>query len=147
MTAPTGNTAGFHKRLFYGPPGSSAGTRITNAVDATYENGIDTGDTTRDGDGDAPPIATEQVTRRTVSLTLTMRRRTDDATLTAMISAATGGTLIAYRHHDYEGAPGFNGDVNVSMSREASQTDTQNVTFTLTPNDDIRTPALNAAYA
>lgn len=133
---------GFEGKIFYGAAGSTASTEITNSRDITYNMDPEKGDTTERGDGSAPPIVTERVTARVVSIEWTMLNKTSDTTLEALRVAAYAGLPVAIRTKDYASGKGFDGDVTISVSHGKPYRGEQTYQFTASPCDDDRAPQL-----
>lgn len=138
----------FEGQAFYGAAGATATTELTNCRDITYELEVEKGDTTVRGtqaSPAAPPIKTEKVTIRSVSIEVTMLYDSADTNLAAMLTAAFGGLAWALRTKDYASGVGFNGDVTSSVSRPFPLNGEQVITFTCTPTrDEGRDPTLHA---
>lgn len=136
---------GYEKVLYYGTAGSQAATQITNFTDLDYDIGTETGETTENGDGTSSPIVTKRVTARTATITWTMLNKTTDTSLAALIAAARAGTTVALYYKDYSSGKGYDGDVILTVRNGAPLKGEQTFEFTAEPNDDDRTPQLNAS--
>ncbi len=136
---------GYEKVLYYGTAGSQAATQLTIIRDVTYNTTTEKGETTANGDGNAPPIVTERVTARSVELTFDMINDSANASLASMIAAARAGTTVALYYKDYSTGKGFDGDVILEVENGAPYKGEQTYSFTARPNDDDRTPSLNAS--
>lgn len=136
---------GFERVLYYGVAGSTAGTQITTARDIKYDIGNSQGETTVGGAGTDAPIETFRVASRTAKLTWNMINRTSDTNLTAIQAAAAAGTPVAIYFKDRSAGKGFDGDVNVTVSKGAPYKGEQTVDIECTPNAESRAPSLNAS--
>jgi hypothetical protein len=136
---------GYEKVLYYGTAGSQAGTQLTIIRDVTYNVTSEKGETTANGDGSTPPITTERVTGITAELGFDMINDSSDASLASMIAAARAGTTVALYYKDYSSGKGFDGDVILEVENGAPYKGEQTFSFTARPNDDDRTPSLNAS--
>jgi len=136
---PSGVKMGFEGEIYYGVAGSTAGTKLTNSRDITYNSDPTKGETTVRGDGSAPPIETERVVSVKFSIEWLMLRRTD-ASLEALIAAAVVGTPVAIRTKDFAAGKGFDGDMTLSMKHGAPYKGEQTYAFTATVTDELRTP-------
>ena len=134
---------GFEGLLYYGVAGSTAATQVGNSrdINETYET--EDGETTVRGTS-AIPISTFRVTCLNYSLEWTMLNKSSDATLTALRTAAATGAPVAIRTIDHSGSVGFDGDMIVKMTKGKPLKGEQTFQFTGLPNDDNRTPLLNA---
>ena len=136
---------GYERGFYYGTAGSTAATQLTRARDVTYESGNTQGETTGGGDGSAPPIEVFRVATRTAKVTWNMVVDSADTALTAMLAAARTGVPVAVRLKSAVAAgTGYDGDCNISVSQGAPYKGEQTVDFEATPNDELRTPLLNA---
>lgn len=134
---------GYQSLLYYGTAGSTAATQITNCRDVKYSIGNKKAPTTVKGSGSSPPIEVERVVGLTASITWQMMDRASDTTLTALLAAAAGGTVVALRTLPHSGGTGYDGDVTVSCEIGQPYQGENTYDFTATPNDDNRTPSLN----
>lgn len=124
---------GFEGQIFYGAAGSTAGTLLENTTDINYNLEPERGNTTVRGDGSAPPITTEQVTIRGITIEWTMINDTTDASFEAMRVAAFSGSPIALRTKDYAAGKGFDGDVTLAATNGMPLNGEQTTQFTATP--------------
>jgi Tfp pilus assembly major pilin PilA len=135
---------GFEGLIYYGTAGSTAATQITNSRDISETIDIEEGDTTVRGAGSSPPIKTSRVTGITYGLDWQMVEKSDDTTLTALKAAAVAGTPIAIRTKSYASGTGYDGDMVIKFKKGTPLKGEQTYDFTGVPNDDNRTPQLNA---
>jgi hypothetical protein len=135
---------GFEGEIYYGAAGSTASVQLLNSRDVTYGLTIEEGDTTRRGNGSSPPINTSRVTALVASIEFQMINDITDTSLTAIKAAAFAGNSVAIRTKDYASGAGFDGDMNVTVSLPYPLRGEQVVDVQCTPNDDTRTPILNA---
>lgn len=133
---------GFEGEIYYGAAGSTASTKLTNSRDINYNLDPEKGDTTERGDGSAPPIVTERVAARVVSIDWTMLNKVGDTSLEALRVAAYAGLPVALRLKDYDSGKGYDGDVTLSVAHGKPYRGEQTYQFTATPNDDQRAPQL-----
>jgi Tfp pilus assembly major pilin PilA len=135
---------GFEGEIYYGVAGSTAATKITNSRDITETLDIEEGDTTVRGSGASPPIKTSRVTGITYGIDWQMLDKSDDTTLTALKVAAATGVPVAIRTKSYSSGTGYDGDMIIKFKKGIPLRGEQTVDFTGIPNDDNRTPQLNA---
>lgn len=133
---------GFEGEIYYGVKGSTAATKITNVRDVTITTDTEKGDTTIRGDGTAPPIGTNRVTRVNWSCEFTMLNKTDDTSLEALRVAAAAGTAVAIRMKDKSAGKGFNGDVNLTVTEGHPINGEQTLQFNAEPNGEDRAPVI-----
>jgi hypothetical protein len=137
---------GFEGKLYYGAAGSTAATLIQNiSGDVTCEVSTEQGETTQRGDGASPPLVTQSVVARSVSITFSMLEKAagDDAVLEALKVAAAAGTAVALRMKDHAAGKGFDGDVILSMKTTQPAKGASGYEFTATPTlDGGRAPQL-----
>ena len=111
---------GYERQLFIGTAGSAAATQLTNVVDINHDIELQYGDTTVRGLSTSLPIGTQKPTRRTPSITWSMRDQPNDAQLVTLRAAAKAGTAISIVIKEYNSASVattiFDGDVNVKVS-------------------------------
>jgi hypothetical protein len=141
---PTNIKMGFEGLVYFtATPGSTASTNLTNVKDVSYNLEVEKGNTTVRGDSSAPPIETEDVTIRKVSIEFTMIKDTTDTALEALLTAAYGGTGFALRLKDYSSGKGFDGDVTATVSRGKPLNGEQTLQITCTPSRSYgRAPSL-----
>lgn len=136
---------GYERGFYYGTAGSTAATQLTRARDVTYEVGNSQGEVTAAGAGSSPPIEVFRVATLTAKITWSMVNDSADTALTALLAAARAGTAVAIRLKSATGAgTGYDGDCNISVTQGAPYKGEQTVDFEATPNDELRTPSLNA---
>lgn len=134
---------GFEGLIYHGTAGSSAGTQITNATDASYKLDVEEGDTTVRGSGSAVPIETMRVTVRKVEFEWTMVNKTDDTSLAALLTAAFAGTAIAIKTKDHSSGKGMDADCYLKVENGQPLKGEQTYKFTAKPTDDEgRAPSL-----
>lgn len=134
---------GFEGLAYYGAPGSTASTAITDSADLSYNLDVEKGNTTIRGDSTVPPIETEDVTIRKAQIEINMLNRTTDAVLEALRVAAASGAAVALRMKDHAAGKGFDGDVTLSEQEGRPLRGEQTIKFTATPTRSAgRTPSL-----
>lgn len=131
---------GFEGEAFIGTAGNTGANRLTNSRDITYSVEHERGNTTVRGNSDAPPIQTEEVTLRILSITVQMINDTTDTNLQTMLTAAFAGTRIALRTKDRAAGKGFDGDVSITASNPYPLAGEQVIDFTCTPSRALRVP-------
>jgi hypothetical protein len=136
---------GFEGEAFIGTAGSTGATRLSNSRDITYAVEHDKGSTRVRGDGTAPPIHTEEVVGRILTINIQMVNDTSDTALQTMLTAAFNGTRIALRLKDYTSGKGFDGDVTLTASNAYPLAGEQVIDFVCTPSRALRTPQPYAA--
>jgi hypothetical protein len=124
---------GFEGILYYGTAGSTAATQLTGCGDITVGGDVERGNTTARGDSTVPPIETEDVTIRKLSIEFDMLNDATDTSLAALNTAWSTGTGVALRGKDYSSGHGPDGDFTLSRSAPWKLKDTQVVTFTAMP--------------
>lgn len=132
---------GFEGKIYYGTAGSEGTTEITNSRDINYNIDTEKGDTTVRGSSGVP-INTSRVTALGVTVEWTMLNKTDDSTLTALLTAAAAGNPVAIRTKSHSSGLGFDGDAILDVRQGKPIKGEQTYQFTATPNDDNRTPSL-----
>ena len=134
---------GFEGEIYYGAPGSTAGTLLENAIDVGINMDAERAPTSVRGDGTVPPINTEQVVALTVSIEFSMIHDTSDAALEAMRVAVATGAPVAIRMKDEASGKGFDGDVTLGLKHDKALKSEQKFDFTATPTKQSgRTPVL-----
>jgi len=133
----------FEGLLYRGPAGSTATTQITGHRDVTYTIDGDDGDTTSQGDGSAVPIETMSPTSVRMEITFNMVNDSSDTSLTALVAAAAARTPIALRTKDHSSGLGFDGDVNLKMTKGKPFKGEQTIDFTAIPTRVNRAPQAN----
>lgn len=141
---PTTIKMGFEGQVYFtASPGSTAVTLLENVKDVSYNFEVEKGNTTVRGDGSEPPIGTEDVTIRNVSIEFTMINETTDTALAAMLTALYGGTGVALRLKDYSSGKGFDGDCTGTVAHGKPLNGEQTLQFTFTPSRSYgRAPSL-----
>lgn len=138
---------GFEGLLYYGAAGSTAATQITNARDITIGHGLEKGDTTVRGNGSGPVVNSSRVVAIDHSLSFQMVNKSDDATLTALLTAAAAGEPVALRGKDHSAGKGPDFDYILEVSKGQPFKGEQTVDFTCTPTDEAgRDPELANLY-
>lgn len=107
---------GFEGKLYIGTAGSTAATLLTNVRDVQIARSTNKGNTTVRGDGTAPPVETQRVTRRIQSITWQMINDSDDTELETLRVADAAGTPVAVRMKDSATGKGFDGDCIIEIS-------------------------------
>jgi hypothetical protein len=132
---PTNIKMGFEGQiLFSATPGATATTLLENVKDANYNLEVEKGNTTVRGDGTEPPIETEDVTIRKVTIDFTMIKDTTDTALEALLTALYAGTGVAIRMKDYSAGKGFDGDCTGTVGRGKPLNGEQTLQINLTPS-------------
>lgn len=124
---------GFEGILYYGAPGSTAATQITNCKDITISRDVERGNTTVRGDSSVAPIETEHVTLRKLQVEFTMLNDSTDTTLEALRVAVATGAGVALRGKDYSSGKGPDADFTLSQSDPWTLNGEQAITFTAVP--------------
>lgn len=123
--------------------GSTAATLLENCKDVAYNLEVDKGNTTVRGDSSAPPIETEDVTIRRVSIEFMMIKDTTDTALEALLTALYAGSAVALRLKDYSAGKGFDGDCTGTVANGEPLNGEQTLQFTFTPSRSYgRAPSL-----
>lgn len=129
---------GFEGPIYYGVAGAQASSAIENSRDITYSLDTETGSTKVRGDGSSPPINTERVTGRVVSIDFQTIYKSDDSVVEAMLVASFAGTPVALRTKSYSSGKGYDGDVILKHKWNEPISGEQTIDWTATPNDDAR---------
>jgi hypothetical protein len=138
---------GFEGLLYYGVAGSTGATQITNARDITIAYTPEKGDTTVRGDGSGPVVNSSRVVAIAHTLSFQMVNKSDDTTLTALLTAAAAGTPVALRGKDYTAGKGPDMDYTLEVSKGQPYKGEQTIDFTCEPTDESgRDPALALLY-
>lgn len=135
---------GFEGQVLFGnTPGSTAATLLENVKDVNYNLEVEKGNTTVRGDGSAPPIETEDVTIRRVTIDFAMIKDTSDTALEALLVHLYAGTGFALRLKDYSSGKGFDGDCTGTVARGKPLNGEQTLQITCTPSRSYgRAPSL-----
>lgn len=134
---------GFQTRLYVGTAGTVATTQVENALDVDYKIATQKGATTDRGTGGAPPITTENVTQRGVTITWGMNNDPDNAQLLLFQAAAIAGNPISIKLVTGSGATLFDGDVILEKDYDAPLAGPATYNFTAVPTKQLgRTPTL-----
>lgn len=134
---------GFEGILYYGSPGSTASTQITNCKDITITRDVERGNTTVRGDSSVAPIETEHVTLRKLQIEFVMLNDSTDSIVEALRVAVATGAAVALRGVDYAAGKGPDGDFTLSQSDPWPLNGEQAITFTATPTRGSgRTPQI-----
>jgi hypothetical protein len=126
-----------------GTPGADAsvgGTLLENSRDISYSVDTEMGDTTVRGDSSAPPIGTEEVTKRVLAITIQMINDTSDTIFATMMAAAFNSSRVALRLKDRASGKGFDGDVTLTASNPYPLNGEQVIDFTAKPSRASRAP-------
>lgn len=124
---------GFQTRLYVGTAGQNAETQVENALDVDYKIATKKGATTDRGTGGLPPITTENVTQRGVTITWGMNNDPDNAQLLLFQAAAIAGAPIAIKVTTGSGAVLFHGDVILDKDYDAPLDGPATYSFTAVP--------------
>lgn len=135
---------GYQLRLYLGTAGTTAATQITQATDIDYDVATTKGNTTSRGTGGLPPIMTENVTQRQVTVTWKqLNDPTNDTTLATLIAAAIAGNPMALKLTTGSGATLLDCDVVLTKKYNAPLTGEGTYDFTATPTKQMgRTPTI-----
>lgn len=134
---------GFQTRLYVGTAGQDAATQVENALDVDYKIATQKGPTTARGTGGLPPITTENVTQRGVTITWGMNNDPDDAPLLTIIAAAKLGEPISIKLTTGSGVTLFHGDCILEKDYDAPLAGSATYNFTAVPTKQSgRTPTL-----
>lgn len=141
---PTNVKMGFEGQVFFGAsPGSTAATLLENITDVSYNFDLEKGNTTVRGDGSVPPIETEDVTIRKVTIEFTMLKDVTDTALESLLESIYAGDGFAIRMKDYASGKGFDGDCTGTVARGKPLRGEQTLQITCTPSRGYgRAPAL-----
>lgn len=138
---------GYESVLCIGDAGAqvavNGSTRVICATDIDYSNEVEYGETTCRGEGTSVPIKTERVSCIHAEISFKMLKKNNDGVLQALLLAARTGAPVGVWYKDYTGGYGYNGDMNVKVKHNAPLKSEQTFEFTMTANDDWRTPVLN----
>lgn len=139
---------GYEGVLKYGVAGSSGATPITNCRDVAYTFVPEKGDTSVRGDGSGPIVPSSRVVAIAHKLTFNMVNKSDDATLTAILTAAVAGTPVALRGVDFDGGKGPDFDYTIEVNAGQPFKGEQTFDFTCEPTDESgRDPVLAQLWA
>jgi hypothetical protein len=135
---------GYEGLVYFGStPGSTAATLLQNLKDVTYNFEVEKGNTTVRGDGTAPPIETEDITIRKITIEFTAIKDTTDTAIEALRTAIYSGAGFAIRTKDYASGKGFDGDCTGTISRGKPLNGEQTDQITCTPSRSYgRAPSL-----
>lgn len=125
---------GFEGIAYYGAAGSSATNQLLNVRDIKLELDVDKGNTTVRGDSSGPPIETEDVCIRKVSVELTMINDITDTFFAALMTAAAAGSGVALKLKSYSSGRGPDADFSLKASLPWNLNGEQVITFTATPS-------------
>jgi hypothetical protein len=132
---PTNIKMGFEGQIYFSAtPGATGTTLLENVKDANYNLEVEKGNTTVRGDGTMPPIETEDVTVRKVTIDFMMIKDTSDTALEALLTALYAGTGVAIRMKDYAAGKGYDGDCTGTVGRGKPLNGEQTLQITLTPS-------------
>jgi hypothetical protein len=124
---------GFQGQLFYGAPGATATTQLTNTTDINFPMDSDTGNTTVRGTGLTIPVETMGVTCIKGTIEFTMINDSADTGLAAMMTAAATGDAVALRLKDFSAGKGPDGDYILKVENALPLKGEQTKKFTATP--------------
>lgn len=134
---------GYQLKGYVGTAGQQATTQLTNATDLDYDIATQKGATTSRGTGGLPPITTENVTQRGITITFTLNDDPDDSQTTTLLAAAAAGSPISFLLKTGNDTTLFDGDVNVDKKLNAPLSGPATYDFTLTPTKQSgRAPTL-----
>jgi hypothetical protein len=137
----------FEGRLLYGAAGSTASTLLENVRDVTVSWTKTTGDTTPRGDGTGPPVGSARVTRIDITIEFNMLNKSDDASLTAMLTAMAAGTPVALRGEAYTSGNGPDFDFILDVKNGQPRNGEQTYDFSAEATDESgRVPVLANLY-
>lgn len=130
-------TKGYERQLFYGTPGSTAGSKLLHAVDVDVSSSPTRTDTTDRGDGLSIPIHTEQVVQLNRTVTFTYRYFSDDSDLALLIAAEkTGADVALLVHRANGGEVEFDGDVTLTLNSPGKLAEGMPLEFEGVPSQD-----------
>lgn len=140
MPAPYTNM-GYTSQLFYGTPGTTAATRVTNCKDLNFPIEHSYGDTTIRGDGSAVPIQTEKIVSRRPTVTWTMQEEPNDTALAVLRAAAISATPVVslvVKERNSAGAEVviLDGDFNIKFTQKSPLAGSKEYDFEATPSRD-----------
>lgn len=124
---------GYQTRLYVGTAGTTASTQVENALDVDYKIATQKGPTTDRGTGGDPPITTENVTQRGVTITWGMNNDPDNAQLLLFQAAAIVGAPISIKVVTGSVAVLFDGDVILEKDYDAPLAGSATYSFTAVP--------------
>jgi hypothetical protein len=133
--------AGWERMIYRDAAGNTAATLITpNVVDIGMSHVPEFVENTTRGAGTAAPKRSEQlVALNKVPGPLVMTYYDGDAHMAALLVAANAVTEVAIKIIRYNGGETeFDGDVLLEFDAPGGLKEGQNVTFTMHPNDDLR---------
>lgn len=134
---------GYQTRLYVGTAGQDASTQVENALDVDYKVATQKGPTTDRGTGGLPPITTENVTQRGITITWGMNNDPDNAQLLLFQAAAIAGAPISIKLTTGSGAVLFHGDVILEKDYDAPLAGSATYNFTAVPTKQSgRAPTL-----
>lgn len=128
---------GFEGILYYGAPGSTAATQLTNCQDIKFDLDVKRGNTTVRGTSASAPVETASVTSLVVGIEWTMINDITDTALAALKTACGTGAGVALRAIDRSsGGKGPDMDATLKMSAPFPLAGEQAITFTAEPSRD-----------
>lgn len=127
------NPMGFEGMLYSGVAGSTATTLLENCKDITIGGDNAKGNTTVRGDSSVPPIETEDVTIRKLTIEFVMLNSKTDTELERLKACAASGEAVALRGKDHAAGKGPDGDFTLSVSKPWPLEGEQVVTFSGSP--------------
>lgn len=129
-------TAGYKAKLYQGVYGATATVLVERAIDLACNSTPSFAETTDRGDGSAAPKEDQTLVKRTCRITCKMNARTGDASLTAILSAASLGVPRAIKYVNAIGTTIFDGDCYATPSDSSSLTGAAQYDIEFTPTTD-----------
>jgi len=124
--------------LYYGASGSTPSTVVQHIRDVT----VKTDPTKADTSSRDSMLDTEETVGLKVAIDFEMLNRTDNAVLTALLTAAAAGNAVALKTRDYSGGRGWLGDFELSVENGQPYRGEQTYKFTATASSkSARVPA------
>ena len=140
-------TMAFEGRLLYDVYGATATTLMENASDITITSTKTYGDTTPKGDGTAAPVESSRITKHTISMSWSMLNKTDDTSLTALLTAEAAGTPVALHGEASATGKGPDFDWLLEVTNGQPKNGEQTYSFTARPTDEGgRVPVIANLY-
>jgi hypothetical protein len=130
-----GTKMGFEGELYYGEAGATASTKIKSSRDINYNLDPDKAETTARGEGETPPIKTQQVTAIGASIEFTVVVKDDDGAADALQAASASGAPVAIRTKSYKTGKGFDGDCIITAKQGIPLNGEQTLQVTADPTD------------
>ena len=113
---------GWEKKLYQGPPGSTASVLIKRAKDIKLDAPVTYGDTPDRGDGDHIPRADRGPVLQDCKITFSMNEYDGDASLIALVAAASNNTPTqrAIKYENPVTGTVFDGDCYIKYQDDGS---------------------------